>query len=592
MEKIITCLRVIHLSHIFHKKGKNKHMLKDILIKNEGRLFLILIALHLFPVWFFNNFATVDGWTHTYNTFLLNEYFFGHFEDFAKIYQINSSYDPNWLINIFQLIISKLFSFWANDKIVLSLYIIFFPLSLRYAIRSINKETGFIAILSIPLIYSMAMFLGFFGYLLSLPMAFMLIGYFIRYSDHWNVKRIFIFGLGSMLLYLFHIVGFGLTFIALGIFNIAYIINKSVNLSFPIKFTYDKVVLRDRLLIPLIAILPTLILIFIFLSNRPPSAGDGVDPFYFLARLKELFLLYLYFPFTNKAGLLSIPLSLLMLSLLAYYVRDKMKYKKIVIFDVLFIIFIVELMLYLFVPNLMIQTEDGKQYGGWMKHRLLPYLLAFSILLFSLINYSILQKRLLIVVTTLLTLGLFSINMNYFYLVDQQLDEYFSGNHLYKPHSTFLSITGKQGGHLPNGDALTTYTNPFHHAASKIALEKQLVYLENVEAKFFYYAIQYKQDKNPFDVLKSQNMIRPLTNILAYEKETGIGIDYISIWLGRKVIDSKTGKIEKNMASIYTQLDANIHYEKIFTSKNELLEIYKRKTNKGQELSSTLMQYQ
>jgi hypothetical protein len=167
--------------------------------------------------------------------------------------------------------------------------------------------------------------------------------------------------------------------------------------------------------------------------------------------------------------------------------------------------------------------------------------------------------------------------MYYFSLVDQQLDEYFSGNHLYESHSTFLSITGKQGGHLPNGDSLTTYTQPFHHAASKIAQEKELVYLENVEAKFSYYALQYKKDKNPFNLLQSLNMINPKIDILAYEKATGIAIDYISVWLGRKVIDPKTGKLEKNMLLLYKQLDANTHYEKIFTSKNKLLEIYKRK---------------
>lgn len=553
-------------------------MLKDILIKNEGRLFLILIALHVFPIWFFNNFATIDGWTHTYNTFLLNEYFSGNFGYFSNIYQINEHYDPNWFINLFQLGISKLFSFWANDKIILSLYIIFFPLSLRYAIRSLNKEASFIAILSIPLIYSMAMFLGFFGYLLSLPMAFLLVGYFIRHSHQWNSKRIIIFGIGSMILYLCHIVGFALTFAALGIFNLAHIIHNSIDRSSSIKFTYNKKVLVNRLFIPLIAILPTLILIFIFLSHRPPGSSDD-EAFEFLARLKELFLLYLYLPFTNKAGVFSIPLFLVMFSLLVYYIRDKIKNRQWVILDVFFIIFIVELLFYLFTPNLSIITEDGKQYGGWMKHRLLPYLLSFSILLFSLINYTVLYKKILIAVISLLTLGLFSTNMYYFTLVEKQLDEYFSGNHVYEPYSTLLSITGKQGGHLPSGDTLTTYTHPFHHAASKIALEKQLVYLENVEAKFSYYAIQYKKDRNPFYLLKSPSMIMPRTDILAYEKATGIPIDYISIWLGRKTINPETGKLKNDIAALYAQLDDHTYYEKVFTSENELLEIYKRKKN-------------
>lgn len=563
-------------------------MFKDILIKNEGRLFLGLIALHIIPIWFFNNFSTVDGWTHTYNTFLLNEYFFGHFENFSHIYQVNPSYyDPNWFINIFQLIIAKIFSFWANDKVILSLYIILFPLSLRYAIRAINKEAGFIAILSIPLIYSMAMFLGFFGYLLSLPLAFILTGYFIRHTAQWNKKSIIVFALGSILLYLFHIVGFGLTFIALGLFNLTYIIHESIQSTSPIKFFYNKNTLKNRLILPLLAISPTLILIFFFLDQRPPSTGAELEPFYFLARLKELFLLYLYLPFTNKAGLFSIPLSLMMLTLLVYYLRKKIKDRNWVILDILFIIFIIELVLYLFTPDLAIQTEDGKQYGGWMKHRILPYLLAFSILLFSLIHYSILYKRILIIITTAITFGLFSINIYYFQLVDKQLDEYFSGNHVYQKHATLLSITGKQGGYLPNGEPLTAYTYPFHHAASKISWQKELVYLENVEAKFYYYAIQYQRDKNPFDLLKSKNMVRPKMDLLAYEEQTGIPIDYISIWLGRKTIDPDTGKLEHNMAFLYQQLDTHTHYEKVFTSKNGLLEIYKRKKKNPIQLSAS-----
>ena len=114
---------------------------------------------------------------------------------------------------------------------------------------------------------------------------------------------------------------------------------------------------------------------------------------------------------------------------------------------------------------------------------------------------------------------------------------------------------------------------PFAHAASKTSLERELIYLENVEATYSYYVMQYRPDRNPFDAMDTPHMVMPDIDIMSYENKTGKAIDYISVWLGRKTVDKSTGELKGGMKALYAQLDT--HYDKIFTSKNELMEIYK-----------------
>lgn len=553
-------------------------MFKKIFYKLEPVLFFGLVILHVVPIWFFEHFSTADGWTHSYNTFLLNEYHFGDFGIFADFYQKNPRFDPNLFINYFQLVLSTITSYWANDKIILSMYVLFFPLSIRYAIGAINKDSLFIAMLSVPITYNMVMFLGFFGYILSLPIAFFLVGFFLRHSGNWTPTKVLLFSFVSLLLYFSHIIAFGLTFLALGILNLVYIIKHSWQGKPSIRFRYNKEVMKHRFLIPLLAVTPALFFVGLFISGREPSTNidmprDDALPLP-AARFKQLLTMYDYRLFSKKVIFIAMPLLFLMASLVFYYLYKKVKEKHFQIWDGLFLSVLALFFFYLFMPDLFVATENGQRSGGWIAQRVVPYLLAFIILLVSITQYSKRQRTWVMGITTVLTLGLFSANTYYFKQVDDQLDEFFSGDHLLKPHSTLLPVTGRLGGYRSDGSQISEYEGalPFLHASSKTAFERRLVYLENVEATYNYYTMQYKPESNPFYVMKTHNLLKPNIDLMSYEKKTGKKIDYVSVWLGRKTIDEHTGELAPEMKSLYKQLDT--HYKKIFTSENGLMEIY------------------
>ena len=548
------------------------------LYKREYLIFLSLITLHVIPIWLFNNFSTADSWTHNYNTFLLNEYHFGDFSYFREFYQKNTSLDPNLFTNYFQLLIAKLFSFGVSDKIIMSLYIILFPLSIRYAIQAINKDSVFIAVLSIPITYNAVMLLGFHSFILSFPVAFFLVGYFFRHSDNWTITSAFVFSLFSVILYFTHIVAFGITFIALGIFNLVYIIQRSISPSEEVSLSFNNKIIRNRLIIPFLAIIPALILIGLFLYDHPPSAsmaqeaGELPPP---LARIKILATMF-YYRFADTSTLVFLfPFLLLISSLVSYYIYNKWKYRQFTLYDILFAVLIAEFIVYIFIPTLKVENGKGGS-GGFMEQRLVPYLLAFSILLTSVTCYTKQQKKIIIAVTSILSIGLLLMNSYYFKQVDEQLDEFFSGDHLYEPHSTLLAITGKRGGYQADNSRLTEASNlTFIHASSKTCLNKKLIHLENVEADFGYFSMQYKNERNPFTIMNTKNMVNPKIDIMSYENKTGRAIDYYAIWLGRKTFKEGTTELDDNMQAIYTQLDK--HYNKVFTSERGLMEIYKHK---------------
>jgi len=114
-------------------------------LKNrENLMLLILILAHLIPIWVFHSFPSQDGPTHIENANILFDYFNPDRSILRDYYILNTRLEPTWLGHLVLAGLMYIVPTFIAEKIFLSGYIIFLPLSIRYALRGIRPDSGFL----------------------------------------------------------------------------------------------------------------------------------------------------------------------------------------------------------------------------------------------------------------------------------------------------------------------------------------------------------------------------------------------------------------------------------------------------------------
>ena len=159
-------------------------------ITGEGLLFAVLLILHVAPIWAFRFIPTQDGPGHQALAFILRQYGRPDAGLLRHYYALNREALPNWFIFFLLTRVLRFLAVPVAEKVLLTVYAILLPLSVRYALKGIAREgsdrTGFLAILSFPFIYNYTLHMGFFNFCFSLPAFFFTVGYWYQnepYTD-------------------------------------------------------------------------------------------------------------------------------------------------------------------------------------------------------------------------------------------------------------------------------------------------------------------------------------------------------------------------------------------------------------------------
>jgi len=73
----------------------------------------------------------------------------------GQYYRLNREALPNWF---FFFLESRALSFLAiplAEKVLLTAYVVLFPVSVRYALRAIDRQASFLAVLAFPFVYKL-----------------------------------------------------------------------------------------------------------------------------------------------------------------------------------------------------------------------------------------------------------------------------------------------------------------------------------------------------------------------------------------------------------------------------------------------------
>ena len=228
----------------------------------------ILIVAYLFPIWLFDYFPTQDGVSHVYNSQIITEYNNPTFQ-FGDYYNINWFPFPNWLSHFCLALLMFIFKPLTAEKVFLSLYVILFPIAIRYFLKTVQSGKDSLVILSFTFIYNYLLLMGFYNFAVSVPLFFLALGFWWKHRDALNTTRIVLLNLLIIATYFAHLISYA--FILFSIALLA-VIHFRRNLK--------------QILITGCAVLPAGLLLLVYLPTSDLLAGG--PPEFELKRIGEL----------------------------------------------------------------------------------------------------------------------------------------------------------------------------------------------------------------------------------------------------------------------------------------------------------------
>ena len=229
----------------------------------------VLIVAYLLPIWLFPYFPTQDGVSHVYNSQILTEYSNPAYQ-FRDYYEINWYPFPNWLSHFSLAVLMFIFPPLIAEKVFLSIYVIFFPLAIRYFLNAVQPGRDALVILSFMFIYNYLFLMGFYNFAVSVPLFLLALGYWWKHKVQMNRTRIILLNLLIVITYFAHLISY-----AFILFSIALLALLHFRRDF------------KRILITGCYLLPAAILLLVYLPTSDLLAGE--PPEFGFGRVGELF---------------------------------------------------------------------------------------------------------------------------------------------------------------------------------------------------------------------------------------------------------------------------------------------------------------
>ena len=183
-------------------------------------LFVVLLLLHILPLWIFAYFPSQDGASHVYNGLVLKEY--GKHENYKMrdAWQLNITVFPNWLSHIMLAAFLYVFPPVIAEKVFLTIAIGMVPFAFFYFLNAVHRgEKGqyVYAWLGFPFAYNYLLYMGFYNFQLSISFFFFSFGFWWKHKDDMQIRYLVWLYVLLLLTYLSHIASYGLVVLAISV---------------------------------------------------------------------------------------------------------------------------------------------------------------------------------------------------------------------------------------------------------------------------------------------------------------------------------------------------------------------------------------
>jgi hypothetical protein len=519
----------------------------------EILLFAALVVLHLVPLWAFPFVPSQDGGDHQALAHILREYDDPGAGLLRQYYRRNHESLPNWFVYFLLADVLAFVPVPLAEKILLSVYVILLPLSVRYALRGIDPGAGSLAVLAFPFLYNFPFHMGFYNFCFSLAAFFFTLGWWLRWQGRMGPWRTAVLAALALWVYFTHPVSFVLAFAAL-------LTLAGWRLLLELRKTGFWPGFRTWVLPSLLAFLPALLLMASFVGQRLDRRVASLSLW---VKVKHLASLYSLVSLDRGLVVLSTAFALL---LAAFAVLGILRRRGPEPRDGLLLVPLVFALLYFVAPN----DLSG---GGYIVHRINLYLFLALIPWLAASPLGRRERLALQAGAAAVSLGILALLWPRYAAVNDGLEEILAAGERIPPDSTVLALSYAPFGLAADGGPLVFRVQPFLHPAGHIAARRRIVNLSLYQADEDYFPIFFTPALNPYDRIGIEDGLEarpPRVDFLGYPGRTGGRVDYVLTWR----LDAAR-RDDPWVRSVLRQLAAG--YEPVSTSPRGWAEVWRRR---------------
>jgi hypothetical protein len=528
-----------------------------------------LVLAQLMPLWAFRWFPSQDGPIHLEIASLLPRLAGGGDPVAAHYFAVNGELEPTWFLFLPLSALTALTSAPIAEKLLLSAFVVLFAVALRYALEAVRPGAGYLAVLGLPFAFSFPLHMGFYNQCFATVLFFVAVGYWLGRGPEVRQGEILVLTFLLLLTYFAHPVPLVMALLTLGILALvrsAADVAALRRTARPWRGPAWELLAR-RLLPLLVASLPALALLGLFLLRQQGQQVGATIRWPFLALAKRLAVLYSLVSFDRRELILSIATLVVFLTVAALLVASRIRRRSFSARDAPLVAALAAVVVYFAAPG----TIAG---GGLVNHRVQLFIPLLLLLWFA--SDAALERfrPALATAGAILTAGFLVVHSSQYRALNAELEEYLSGEQVLAPRSTLLSLSLAHHGVAGNGPGPVSRVQPFQHAAGHLAARRELVDLVNFQASTGYFPVVYRSECDPYRRLGS---VRELEEVAVPRPRLDgfdgfpCSIDYVLLW----GLTSKR-EAEPEVAALVAAIEAR--FEPVFVSpQHGLLHIYRQR---------------
>ena len=185
--------------------------------------FVALLVLQCLPLWIFPYAPSQDGPSHLHNAHVLAQY--SAEPIYQQYYELTMTTAGNMLTQFLLAGMMKFISPLLAGKILLTSYVVLLFVSFRYLLRALTPYAEPFALFAGILAPNWFQFVGFWNFLFSIPLTFLVVGYvYRRLPTKWTLPKLAVLSAASVILYMAHALSWGLCGLAIGVFALVRIV--------------------------------------------------------------------------------------------------------------------------------------------------------------------------------------------------------------------------------------------------------------------------------------------------------------------------------------------------------------------------------
>ena len=479
-------------------------------------IFVVLLVLHILPLWIFAYFPSQDGASHIYNGLMLKEYAKHENYQLRDAWELNITVFPNWLSHILLAAFLYVFPPVISEKILLTIAIGMVPFAFFYFLNAVHKgQKGqyVYAWLGFPFAYNYLLYMGFYNFQLSISFFFFSFGFWWKHKDDMQVKHLSWLYVLLLLTYLSHIASYGLVVLGISVaasclWGVPAIVaawqtrREGATALFQ-KFVFSlKPVFRCLLyMVPMYFVLIGYYLQSVKQHQQGNHRGMEWIWEYFWGVKSIVYFTDRHIPVNHF--LLAV-LGIAIVISIGYRIQRKQWVKQTDVF----------LLIPLMFTYMFIRAPWSYGPGGWINDRIHLYiLLLLAAWLISdmgkLFRYAIAACLILF---SLLHFGRTAYDHA---RIAPEIVEVVSGTHLIEPHSTYMIWC--EDWHKSDALGRVEYVTPYaHHTALYGVYTDDVAHLANYEAEFNYFPINRNNENAPKDYINAWYLKAPVDYVVAW----------------------------------------------------------------------------